>query len=179
MIRGLFLCLDEGAMQITVRKAHETDLPAITAIYGASVACEAASFELSPPDVPEMTRRWRRLVDAGYPYLVAVDPTGTIAGYAYAGAYRPRPAYAATVESTIYVDQAFRRRGVARQLMAALVTACQAKGATQMIAVIGEPDHSPSVALHEDLGFRTVGRLVGVGRKFDRCIDSVLMQKAL
>ena len=70
-----------------------------------------ATFELIPPDLAEMTRRFRALMDGGYPYLVAVLE-GEVVGYAYAGAYRPRPAYRFTVENSIYLDPASHRRGI-------------------------------------------------------------------
>lgn len=94
-----------------IRPTLEADLPAITAIYQQAVREGTATFELEPPDLAEMTRRYRTLVDGGYPYFVAVLD-GRVAGYAYAGAYRPRPAYRFTVENSIYLDPAFHRRGI-------------------------------------------------------------------
>jgi len=162
-----------------VREAREADMTAITAIYGHSVLTEAGSFETVPPDGDEMTRRWRAMQESGFPYLVASTPAGTITGYACAGAYRPRPAYAASVECSVYVDDGYRRQGVGRLLVTALIAACQARGYAQMVAVIGDRENAGSIALHDALGFRHVGTLEKIGRKFDRWIDVVLMQKAL
>ena len=81
----------------SIRAATPADIPAITRIYGHAVRHGTASFELEPPDEAEMTRRMGALVDAGYPYLVA--ESGVVAGYAYAGAYRARPAYRFSVEN--------------------------------------------------------------------------------
>ncbi|NWG26219.1 MAG: N-acetyltransferase family protein, partial [Pseudorhodoplanes sp.] len=98
-------------MPLTLRAATSADLPAITAIYAHAVAHGTASFELDPPDIAEMDRRMRALVDGGYPYLVA-EAEGRVAGYAYAGPYRPRPAYRYSVEDSVYIDPQMHRRGV-------------------------------------------------------------------
>ena len=83
-----------------IRPTLEADLPAITTIYAQAVREGTATFELEPPDLAEMTRRYRALTEGGYPYFVATLD-GRVAGYAYAGAYRPRPAYRFTVENSI------------------------------------------------------------------------------
>ena len=87
---------------LEIRPAVEADLPAVTEIYEHAVRHGTATFELIPPDLAEMTRRFRALVDGGFPYLVA-ELDGEVAGYAYAGAYRPRPAYRFTVENSVYL----------------------------------------------------------------------------
>ena len=124
-----------------------------------------------------MTRRMHALVDAGYPYLVA--ESGVVAGYAYAGAYRARPAYRFSVENSIYVAPQAHRRGIGRVLLDALIAQCEARGYRLMIAVIGDSAQTPSIALHRAAGFKMVGAFEGVGYKFDRWLDSVLMQRAL
>src|SRR5262245_42929175 len=96
---------------LAIRPTQEADLPAITAIYEHAVRHGTATFELEPPDLGEMTRRYRTLIDGGYPYFAA-DLDGRVVGYAYAGAYRPRPAYRFTVENSIYLEPAIHRRGI-------------------------------------------------------------------
>src|ERR1051325_1994644 len=98
---------------ISIRPAPAADIPAITRIYAHAVKHGTASFELDPPDEAEMARRQRTLLDGGYPYLVA-EIDGALAGYAYAGPYRPRPAYRFSVEDSIYIDPDAQRRGVGR-----------------------------------------------------------------
>lgn len=97
-------------------------------------------FELVAPDLAEMTTRRANLLKGGYPYLVA-EEEGKILGYAYAGAYRPRPAYGATVENSIYIRSDLRGRGVGSALLAALIEAATARGFRQMIAVIGDSEN--------------------------------------
>jgi phosphinothricin acetyltransferase len=163
---------------VSIRPASLADVPAITRIYAQSVSTGTASFELEPPDEAEMARRMQALFDSGYPYLVA-ETGGAIAGYAYAGSYRPRPAYRFSVEDSIYVDPKAQRRGIGRLLLAHLIEECERRGFRQMIAVIGDSAQTPSIELHRALGFRMIGTVENVGYKFGRWLDSVNMQRAL
>jgi len=162
----------------SIRPATPADIPAITRIYDQAVREGTASFEIVPPDEAEMRRRYESLRSGGYPYLVA-DLAGVIAGYAYAGPYRARPAYRWTVENSVYVDIAAQRRGVGRVLLARLIAESAARGYRQMIAVIGDAANASSIELHRAAGFRMVGTFDNVGFKFGRWLDSVLMQRAL
>src|SRR5579863_915441 len=94
-----------------IRPAVAADLPAITDIYGEAVRHGTATFELIPPDLAEMTRRFDALIEGGFPYLVA-SLEGQVVGYAYAGTHRPRPAYRFTVENSLYLQPAIHRRGI-------------------------------------------------------------------
>jgi L-amino acid N-acyltransferase YncA len=163
---------------LSIRPATPADIPAITRIYAHAVQHGTASFELDPPDEAEMTRRQKALLEGGFPYLVATGD-GAVLGYAYAGPYRARPAYRFSVENSIYVAASAQRRGVGRALMERLIAESQARGYRLMIAVIGDSAQTPSIALHRAAGFRLVGALEGVGYKFDRWLDTVLMQLAL
>ena len=162
----------------TIRPATPADIPAITRIYDQAVREGTASFEIVPPDEADMRRRYDSLRSGGYPYLVA-DLAGVIAGYAYAGPYRARPAYRWTVENSVYVDVAAQRRGVGRVLLARLLAESAARGYRQMIAVIGDSANASSIELHRAAGFRMVGTFDNVGFKFGRWLDSVLMQRGL
>jgi phosphinothricin acetyltransferase len=163
---------------ITIRRATLGDIPAITAIYGHWVANGTASFELEPPDEAEMGRRFETITAAGYPYLVA-EQEGRIAGYSYASAWRPRRAYRASVEDSIYVAPDMTRTGTGRLLLAELIRQCEALGYRQMVAVIGDSGQAPSIELHRAAGFTMVGVLKSIGFKHGRWLDGVLMQRAL
>jgi len=163
---------------VAIRDAALTDIPDITRIYAHSVEHGTASFELEPPDEAEMSRRMRTLLDGGFPYLVA-EIDGAIAGYAYAGPYRPRRAYRFSVEDSIYVDPGAQRKGVGRALLERLIEKCERRGFRQMIAVIGDSAQTPSIELHRAAGFRMIGNIENVGYKFERWLDSILMQRAL
>jgi L-amino acid N-acyltransferase YncA len=161
-----------------IRPATEADLPFVTEIYAHAVLQGTATFELDPPDLAEMTRRFRAMVDGGFPYLVAALD-GIVAGYAYAGAYRPRPAYRFTVENSIYLQPAIHRRGVGMKLMRQLIEECETRGYRQMIAVIGDSANAGSIGLHSACGFQVIGTHPNVGLKFGRWLDTVMMQLAL
>ena len=164
---------------LTLRPTEAGDLPAITAIYADAVRSGTASYEIEPPDEAEMTRRWRDLATGNYPHVVAVGG-GALLGYAYAGPYRPRPAYRYSVEDSVYVDAAAQGRGVGRALLFELIRRCEAQNFRQMIAVIGGgTEHPASVGLHAALGFRQIGLIEGSGFKHGRWLDTVLMQRAL
>jgi len=125
-----------------------------------------------------MARRQHVLLDGRFPYLVA-ELDGTIAGYAYAGPYRARPAYRFSVEDSVYVAPDAHRRGVGRALLDRLIAESETRGFRQMIAVIGDSAQLPSIELHRAAGFRLIGNIEAVGFKFGRWLDSVLMQRPL
>jgi phosphinothricin acetyltransferase len=102
-----------------------------------------------------------------------------VAGYAYAGAWRPRPAYRHTVENSVYVAPGMQGRGIGLALLATLIARCTEGGRSQMVAVIGNSANAGSLGLHERLGFERVGVLRRVGFKFGQWVDTVLMQRAL
>jgi phosphinothricin acetyltransferase len=161
-----------------LRPATPADIAAITRIYAHAVRHGTASFELEPPDEAEMARRQGALLAGSFPYLVA-EADGLVVGYAYAGPYRARPAYRFTVEDSIYLAPDAQGRGIGRALLHRLIDESVTRGYRQMIAVIGDSAQTASIALHQAAGFRLVGRFESVGFKFDRWLDSVLMQKAL
>ncbi len=163
---------------LEIRPALEADLPIVTAIYDQAVRHGTATFELEPPDLAEMTRRFRTLTDGGFPYFVATLAGGVV-GYAYAGAYRPRPAYRFTVENSVYLDPAAHRRGIGLKLLQRLIANCEARGFRQMIAVIGDSANAGSIGVHTRAGFSMIGTHPNVGFKFGRWLDTVMMQRAL
>ncbi|CAN5854654.1 GNAT family N-acetyltransferase [soil metagenome] len=166
------------SLEIVIRPVMLDDVPAINAIYSESVRHDTASWELSPPDDNEMRRRMQSLLDQAYPYFVA-ESAGQVVGYTYASSYRPRPGYRFTVENSIYVDNHYQRRGIARQLMQTLIEACTMRNYRQMLAVIGDSENIASIELHRSLGFVHVGLLPHIGFKHNRWLDSVVMQRAL
>jgi len=164
---------------VAIRDARESDLPAITAIYADAVTNGTSSYELEPPSLDEMRRRFQALAEGGYPYIAA-ELSGALVGYAYAGPFRPRPAYRFTIENSVYVALAAKGRGIGRALMQRLIAEATRLGFRQMIAVIGDGHAaSASVKLHETLGFRHAGRLEGSGFKHGSWLDTAFMQLAM
>ena len=161
-----------------VRAAIAADLPAIQSIYAHHVLHGTATFELIPPPWAEMSRRFEQLAVGNHPYLVA-EADGRTVGFAYAGPYRERPAYRRTVENAIYLDPTRIGQGIGRQLLSALISEATSRGFTQMVAVIGDSANQPSIRLHTAAGFKLVGTLTHVGYKFERWLDTVIMQRSL
>jgi L-amino acid N-acyltransferase YncA len=161
-----------------LRNSVDADIPTIQAIYAHWVGVGTGSFELEPPTVEEITRRRTDVLGKNLPYIVA-EQDGKVAGYAYANWFRPRPAYRFSVENSVYVHPDVRRGGVARLLMAELLTRCEQGGARQMIAVIGDSSNVGSIGLHTAMGFAHMGTLRSTGWKFERWLNTVLMQRAL
>ena len=163
---------------VSFRDATEDDLPAIAALYGHHVIHGLGTFEETPPDMAEMTRRRDRVLQNGLPFLVA-ELDGAVRGYAYALPYRERSAYRYTVEDSIYVADGWGARGIGRVLLAALIEGCERAGKRQMVSVIGDSANVGSITLHARLGFRFAGVLPSAGFKHGRWVDSVIMQRPL
>jgi L-amino acid N-acyltransferase YncA len=163
---------------LLVRPSAPADLAAIRDIYAHAVTQGTGTFELEAPDAAEMARRRDDVLSKGLPWLVA-EAKGRVLGYAYANHFRPRPAYRFCVEDSVYLHPDAQGRGVGRALLAELMARCQASGARQMLAVIGDSTNHGSIGVHRALGFERCGLLQAVGWKFDRWLDVVLMQRAL
>ena len=163
---------------LLIRPSTAADLPAITAVYAHAVLHGTGTFELEPPDLAEMARRRDDVLSKGLPWLVA-QAGDRVLGYAYANHFRPRLAYRFCLEDSIYLHEDARGQGVGRLLLAELVSRCEAAGARQMLAVIGDAANLGSVGVHAALGFEHSGVLKAAGWKFDRWLDVVLMQRAL
>lgn len=165
-------------MNLQLRDAVLSDIADIQQLYAREVRDGVATYEYDVPDEAEMARRFQDLRQKGFPFLVA-ELDGQFAGYAYASSYRTRIGYRWTVEDTVYVVPGVQGRGIGRALLSRLMEDCTALGFRQMVAVIGEPGNGASVALHERLGFKTIGIFTGLGRKHGRWLDTVQMQCAL
>jgi L-amino acid N-acyltransferase YncA len=146
----------------TIRQAATTDAAAIAAIYAPYVRDTAISFEIEPPAAEVIAQRLARTLETHPWFVAAID--GLVLGYAYAGKHRERPAYRWSVDVTVYVDGANRRRGVGRSLYAALLKTLRRQGFRSAFAEITLPNPG-SVQLHEVAGFRPAGVHVGAGFK--------------
>jgi phosphinothricin acetyltransferase len=163
---------------VAIEPSREEDVEDIQSIYAHYVGSSLATFEVEPPTAIQMLSRRADVLRGGYPHLVA-RRDGRVIGYAYANAYRARPAYRFTVENSIYVDHRVHRSGAGRALLQALVDQCRDQGFQQMVAVIGDSANTASIGLHAALGFEHAGVLRRVGHKFGRWVDTVLMQRSL
>lgn len=162
----------------TITPASLGDSEQIAEIYGRYVVESTATFESVAPDSDEMAKRIRKVLDGGYPWLVARDDDGLIKGFAYASRFHPREGYRYTCETSIYVRQDCMRQGVGGALMTALIEECEARGYRQALAVIAGTEPA-SIVLHARMGYRPCGTMENVGRKHGKWIDVFFMQRAL
>ncbi|MEV4548357.1 GNAT family N-acetyltransferase [Nonomuraea wenchangensis] len=161
-----------------IRAAVPADLAAVTAINAHYVANTVITFEETPPTVADWQARLADLTARGFPFLVA-EVGGEVAGYAYAGPWRPKPAYRHTVEDSIYLAPGHAGRGLGGALLGALIEGATAAGLRRMIAVIADAGDDRSIALHRRHGFTEAGRLTEVGFKLGRWVDTTLMERPL
>jgi L-amino acid N-acyltransferase YncA len=167
-----------GELTVIVRRLAPGDLGQVSEIFGWYAINSVTTFEEAPRSAADWTALTAELSRFGLPFLVA-DAGGAIAGYAYAGPWRRKPAYRTTVETSIFIAPANTGKGIGRLLLTELLTACAAAGARQVIAVIADSGSAASVGLHESCGFAHVGRLADVGFKHGSWIGTLLMQRAI
>lgn len=163
-------------MTAHIRLAHDGDVDAIVDIYRPIVESTTISFETEAPDHEKMARRLHDTLQA-YPWLVC-ELDGRMAGYAYAARHRVRNAYQWSVDTSVYIDEAHRRRGVGRGLYESLFAILTAQGYFSAYAGIALPNDA-SVALHESMGFERIGVYQGVGYKLGRWCDVGWWQRSL
>ena len=186
---------------LLVRSASLDDLEMVERIYRHYVDASVSTFEEAAPDRAEWTRRFGEVTGQGLPFLVAevqrlevqrlevqrlvaqrLEVQGLVVGYALAAPWRTRPAYRHTVEESVYVDPSAIGQGIGHALLDELLRRCALANVREVVAVIvdtGPTDDNASLALHRRCGFTLVGRLAGVGRKHDRWLDTILMQRSL
>ena len=163
---------------LLIRPSTDADLPSITAIYAHHVEHGTGSFELEAPDLAEMRRRRTDVLAKGLPFLVA-SRDAEVLGFAYAGNFRPRPAFRFMAEDSVYIHAKHAGQGLGRALLSELMRYCETLGIRQMLAVIGDSANAGSIGLHRSLGFAHTGILKASGWKHGRWLDTVFMQKAL
>ncbi len=160
-----------------IRTAQPSDGDAIAAIYNPYVVNSVVTFETSSVDGVEMASRITETIDAGLPYLVAVEDDRVV-GYTYASKWKGRCAYSKTVESSVYIDASFQGHGIGKKLYVALLDSLHALDMHTVIGGIALPNDA-SIALHESLGFRKVAQFEQVGFKLNGYVDVGYWQKIL
>jgi len=163
-----------------LRDARLEDLEGIFAIYDDAVRRLTATFEWEPRSLAERREWFDAHPRDEYPILVAEgeSPSEGVAGWARLTPWSPRPGYAPTCEDAVYVAEAQRGRGIGRLLLASLIERARARGRGLVMARIVEGNPG-SRALHEALGFRTIGVMPRAGLKFGQLLDVRLMGLSL
>jgi L-amino acid N-acyltransferase YncA len=161
-----------------VRSVCSADLDQVAEIFGWYAVNSLATFEELPRSHSDWARHADELAELGLPFLVA-ESGGVLAGYAYAGPWRRKPAYRLTVENSVFIAPGLTGAGIGRKLLTELLAQCAAAGLRQVIAVIADAGDPASAGLHLACGFTEAGRLKDVGFKHGRWIDTLLMQRTL
>ena len=165
-----------SASEPLVRPATAGDLAGAAAIYDEQVRTGVSTFDLEPPPVSY----WQHHLDSVEPgdHFLVADADGDVVGFAYSSAYRPRPGYRLTRETSVYLAEGARGHGLGRRLYDELLARVAADGIHVVLALVAQPNPA-SGALHEACGFEYLGTMREVGRKFDRWLDTAWYQRVL
>ena len=169
----------EVPFEYSIRDARLEDMPDVREIYNHYVANSTVTFDEVAQTLRETRSKFQHLKKLGMPYLVAESPSQQILGYAYVYPWKEKAAYRFTVENSIYLRAASTGKGLGRVLMGELITASKSAGLKEIIAVIADKGAEASIKMHQDFGFKEIGRMGKVGFKFERWLGTVLMQKSL
>jgi len=169
----------EPEFSFALRQATDRDVPHMLEIYNHYVLNSTVTFDEDRLTLKEMRTKFRDVERLGFPWLVAVSPTGMILGYAYVTPWKAKAAYRYTVEDSIYLSPAATGKGIGKALMARMLDDARAAGIKEVIAVIADKGADASIAMHEQFGFTKIGEMGKVGFKFGRWLGTVLMQKSL
>jgi L-amino acid N-acyltransferase YncA len=167
--------------EIIVRPCFQQDLQYVQLIYAHHCLTGTGTFEIEPPSLEDMTERWSKIVERGWPFLVASPPSdfSRVLGFCYAAQFRDRAAYSKTFEVSIYAGPTTMGQGIGSQMLAQLLSQLREDGVREVLALIGDSANAGSIGLHQKLGFRRVGTMSNVGEKFGRLLDVVIMQRSL
>jgi L-amino acid N-acyltransferase YncA len=157
--------------------AEERHLPEILEIYNHVIACTTAVYSEEPVTLESRREWWQSRTAMQYPVLVALAGDKVL-GFASFGDFRPWPCYRYTVEHSVHVRVDARNRGIGSALVKALFARAVALGKHVMIGGV-DAENAASIHLHRKLGFEPVAHLREVGRKFDRWLDLVFLQRSL
>lgn len=173
--------MPDTSPQLVVRPCFQQDLETVQIIYAHHVLSGTGTFEIEPPSLEVMTERWSHIVSKGWPFVVASPPSDVsrVLGFAYAAQYRDRAAYGRTFEVSIYSAPTTLRQGAGEAMLTDVLLSLREEGIREVLAFIGDSDNAASIGLHTKLGFDRVGTMTGVGQKFGRMVDVVIMQRHL
>ena len=169
----------EPRFAFSIRDATERDVPDMLEIYNHYVANSTVTFDEDALTLKEMRSKFRHQRDAGYPWIVAVSPSGQVLGYANVSPWKPKAAYRYTVEDSIYLGPASTGKGLGTELMTELIAKSKAAGMKEIIAVIADKGADASIRMHERFGFKNVGHMGKVGFKFGRWLGTYMLQRSL
>ena len=163
---------------MTIRPATKADCAGIAAIWNPIIRESAATFTTLEKTPGALAAQIAEAGAANFPFLVAEGEDGAVLGFAFYAQFRAGPGYRHTMEHSVHLAPGARGQGLGRALMAALEAAARERGVHSLVGALSG-ENAPALDFHRALGFREVGRLARAGRKFDRWMDLVLVQKFL
>lgn len=169
----------EAPFAFEIREAHESDLPDVQEIYNYYVMNSVVTFDENQMSLTAWKKKFSYLQKLNMPFIVAVSPGRQVLGYALVTPWKQKRAYRFTVENSVYLRAASTGKGLGKALMKELISRSEQAGLKEMIAVIADGGAEASLKLHEDFGFKEIGRMGRVGFKFDRWLGTVMLQKSL
>ena len=161
-----------------VREIKPEDLKEVTEIYNYYVISSASTFDNEKQKNETLKHRFDTLINQKMPILIA-ESNKKVIGYAYTSPYRQRWGYRFTVEDSIFIHKDFVRKGIGEILLKELIKKVKILGFNQIVAIIGDSSNFASIKLHRKLGFQIIGKMPKIGRKFNKWLDNVIMQKTL
>ena len=170
--------IDKAMSEVVLRRAKIEDASQIHAIFSHYVHTSVATYYFTPPPVSLIRAKIERSISNDlFPFFVAVAGD-TVLGYVYGSEYRVLEGYRHVIEDSIFIHPDHVGRGVGKKLLGSLIEECQTLGYKRMVAVFGSgrEELPGTFRLHESFGFREVGRLLGVGEKFGRTLDTPILQ---
>ncbi len=161
-----------------VIEVKSEDLEEVTDIYNYYVISSASTFDNEIQETEKIKHKFEKLLSQKMPIIIAkIDKK--VVGYAYASPYRQRWGYRYSVEDSIFVHKDYIRKGIGESLLQELIKKVKVLGFKQIVAIIGDSTNIASIKLHRKLGFQIVGKMPGIGKKFNKWLDNVIMQKPL
>lgn len=161
-------------MNTLIRPYRDSDIPEILAIINHNILHSTSLYDYTPRTIDRQTELLAEKKAKNFPVFVA-EQDGKVAGFGMYGEFRFREAYRFSVEHSVYVSEAFKGKGIGGQLLQRLIDEAKSQKLHTMIGVI-DAENQESILFHEKFGFKTVGIIKESGYKFDRWLDSVLMQ---
>ncbi len=162
-------------MEYTVRHATAVDLDRINEIYNQYIVDRHTSFDLEPWPIEERVEWFKRYRNAGRYQVLVAESDGRVVGFAASSPFRDKAGYATSVETTVVLDNGVLGRGLGGRLLVALLERLELEDIHRVYALIALPNEA-SIALHERLGYRTIGVLDEVGSKLGSFHSVVIME---
>ncbi|VXA95833.1 N-acetyltransferase [Flavobacterium sp. 9AF] len=164
-------------MQVILRPYQIEDCRSILEIVNYNINYTTNIYEFSSRTLEEQIQQFEDKLKKRFPVIVA-ELNKEVVGFGYYSEFRTRPAYQFTVEHSVYVSNEYHNKGIGKIILTELIQLAKKQNKNTMIAVI-DSENQNSISFHQKAGFKTVGIIEQSGYKFDRWLNSVIMQLLL